>query len=92
MSNEDLHDCDSVRRACRRAGFRPDRSSPHGSAGQAFGAVTPYGFPGKAPMNAEREAAIRECNAVAAKWYPTRDSNISFQQYRMCMAQHGQME
>jgi hypothetical protein len=43
-------------------------------------------------MNPDREAAIRECNAVAAKWYPTRDSNISFQQYRMCMAQHGQME
>ena len=69
----------------------------HGAqAGQAFGAVTPFGNPvgnpGPVRMNNAREAAIRECNAVAAKWYPTRDSNISFQQYRMCMAQHGHME
>ena len=59
---------------------------------QAFGAVTPFGVPGQMHMDAARQAAIRECNAAAAKWYPTRDSNISFQQYRMCMAQHGQPE
>ena len=67
-------------------------TGPNAQAGQAFGAVTPFGSPIQGHMNPAREAALRECNTVAAKWYPTRDSNIAFQQYRMCMAQHGQME
>jgi len=41
---------------------------------------------------AQRDAAIRDCNAVAAKSYPIRDSNWPVLSYRACMAQHGQVE
>ena len=53
-------------------------------AASAFGAVTPFGT--------EREAAIHDCNAAAAKTYPIRDSNWSVLLYRACMAEHGQPE
>jgi len=40
----------------------------------------------------DRDAAIRGCNAAAAKTYPIRDSNWSILLYRACMAENGQPE
>jgi hypothetical protein len=71
-----------------RRGHRNGHHAPH----RAFGAVTPFGSPTAEPMDAGREAAIRDCNAQAAKTYQIRDSNWPILMYRACMAQHGQPE
>src|SRR5262252_6546373 len=58
----------------------------HGGS-SAFGAVTSFGSPLR-----ERDVAIRDCSAAAAKTYPIRDSNWSILLYRACMTEHGQPE
>jgi hypothetical protein len=60
-------------------------------AGQAFGAVTPFGSATQRGMSPTREAAARECSAMASR-YADKDSNMPIMQFRMCMAQHGQPE
>ena len=66
-------------------------TGPNAQAGQAFGAVTPFGSPIQGRMSPAREAAIRECSAMASR-YADKDSNMPIIQFRMCMAQHGQPE
>jgi hypothetical protein len=60
------------------------------SGHEAFGLGMPFSFP--MHMTPAREAAIRECNATAAKTYHVRDSNWSILMYRACMTQHRQPE
>jgi hypothetical protein len=61
-------------------------------ATSAFAATHPSGAPLAETGPGAREAAIRQCNAEAAKTYAVRDSNWSLSMYRACMAQHGQPE
>jgi hypothetical protein len=63
----------------------------------AYGAVTPFGSPtldqnAASHLSAGRAAAIRACNAGAAKYSEYLWGDMEFQQYRSCMAQHGQPE
>jgi hypothetical protein len=60
------------------------------SGDEAFGQVMPFSFP--MHMTPAREAAIRECNATAAKTYQVRDSNWPILMYRACMTEHSQPE
>jgi hypothetical protein len=62
------------------------------SGHEAFGVVAPLGSPTEVHMTPSREAAIRECNAAAAKTYHVRDSNCPISMYRACMAQHAEPE
>jgi hypothetical protein len=57
----------------------------------AYGAVTPFGSPVKA-TNTAREAAVRECNVLAAPCKEMTWGTMQIQQYRTCMAQHGHAE
>jgi hypothetical protein len=52
----------------------------------------PFDSPALMRMTPPREAAIRECNAVAAKTYPIKDSNWPILMYRACMTEHHQPE
>jgi hypothetical protein len=74
------------------AAAAPQKARSSQAPQSAFGAVTPFGSPVQAANPKAREAAIRECSAAAAKTYAVRDSNWSISYYRMCMAEHGQME
>jgi len=72
--------------ASRPAPTRVHRGVPHHrSARNAYASFA-------APESAGREAAIRDCNAAAAKTYAVRDSNWSISAYRACMVEHGQPE
>jgi hypothetical protein len=67
--------------------------SPYG----AYSAVTPFGSPSLDVKNADhvsaaRAAALRACSAVASRYTEYTWGDMEFQQYRACMAQHGQME
>jgi len=62
------------------------------SGHEAFGVVTPFGSPTEMRMTPARDAAIRECNGLAAKTYQVRDSNWPILMYRACMAQHSEPE
>ena len=64
------------------------RTSPY----SAYNAVTPFGSPAAGITNAAREAAIRHCNAAAAGFKENTWGSMQVQQYRSCMAQHGQAE
>jgi hypothetical protein len=43
-------------------------------------------------MSAARAAAIHECSARAARYNEYTWGDLEFQQYRACMAEHGQPE
>jgi hypothetical protein len=63
----------------------------------AYGAVTPFGSPSldlSRPdhVDAARAAAIRTCSGVASRYTEYTWGDMEFQQYRACMAQHGQVE
>lgn len=63
----------------------------------AYGAVMPFGSPDFAPRTADhvsgaRAAAIRACSGAAARYTEYTWGDMEFQQYRACMAQHGQVE
>jgi hypothetical protein len=63
----------------------------------AYGAVTPFGSPSldlSKPdhVGAARAAAIRACSGVASRYTEYTWGDMEFQQYRACMAQHGQVE
>jgi len=64
------------------------------SAYQAYGAVTPFGNPGVPGADASRgrAAAIHACSAQGARYSEYTWGDLEFQQYRACMAQHGQVE
>jgi len=78
----------SHRKQVRHSRSKQVRHAP----ASAFGAVTPFGSPTQEPSSTGRDAAVRDCNAQAAKTYAVRDSNWSLSMYRACMAQHGQPE
>ena len=67
------------------------RAQSRQSAESAFNAVTPYQDP-MPVAGGGRDAAIRECNGMAAKTYQIRDSSWPMMLYRSCMAWHGQAE
>jgi hypothetical protein len=72
---------------------QPSKKTKRGHApAAAYGATTPFGSPLQQPSASGREAAVRDCNAQAAKTYAVRDSNWSLSMYRACMAQHGHPE
>jgi hypothetical protein len=72
--------------ASRPAPTRMHRGVPHHrSARRAYASFA-------APEPTGRDAAIRDCNAAAAKTYAVRDSNWSISAYRACMVEHGQPE
>ena len=63
----------------------------------AYGAVTPFGSPSldlRSPdhVGAARAAAIRACSAQALPYKEYTWGDFEFQQYKSCMAQHGQVE
>jgi hypothetical protein len=43
-------------------------------------------------VSAARAAAIHECSARGARYYEYLWGDLEFQQYRACMAEHGQPE
>jgi hypothetical protein len=47
---------------------------------------------GELHISAARAAAIRECSAIAAQYPEYEWGNMEIQQYRACMAVHGQVE
>jgi hypothetical protein len=69
-----------------RAGA-PVAASPY----RAYNAVTPFGSPTKATGPA-RDTAIRACSAAASTFKENTWGSMQIQQYRSCMAQHGQAE
>ena len=67
------------------------RAQPRHQAESSFNAVAPFDNP--MPVTGSgRDAAIRECNAMAAKTYLIRDSSWPMFLYRSCMAWHGLAE
>jgi hypothetical protein len=81
--------------------FAQSRVAPGGARFQspysAYGAVTPFGSPSldlRRPdhVGTARAAAIGECSARAQKYTEYTWGDMEFQQYRACMAQHGQPE
>jgi hypothetical protein len=82
--------------------FAQTHAAPGGARFQsssysAYGAVTPFGSPSldlnsKDHVRAARAAAIGECSARARKYTEYTWGDMEFQQYRACMAQHGQPE
>jgi hypothetical protein len=67
--------------------------SPYG----AYNAVTPFGSPSldlkrADHVDAARAAAIRACSAQALPYKEYTWGDMEFQQYRACMAQHGEVE
>jgi hypothetical protein len=68
-------------------------ASPAFAQYTAYGAVTPFGSPPFVQGGAKaRAAAIRQCSAVAAKYTEYTWGDMEIQQYRACMAEHGQVE
>jgi hypothetical protein len=61
------------------------------SAYRAYGAVTPFGNPGVSGTGG-RAAAIHACSGQGARYNEYTWGDMEFQQYRACMAQHGQVE
>jgi len=63
---------------------------------EAYGAVTPFGSPGVSGdgknLSAARATSIRECSTAAAAYREYTWGDMEIQQYRACMAQHGQAE
>ena len=57
----------------------------------AYNAVTPFGSPTTA-TNTSREQALRDCNQLAGAFKENTWGSMQIQQYRSCMAQHGQAE
>jgi hypothetical protein len=47
---------------------------------------------GQIEISAKREAALRECSAIAAQWPEYEWGNMEIYQYRACMARHGEVE
>jgi hypothetical protein len=63
----------------------------------AYGAVTPFDFPSFAQGSGEhistaRAAAIRRCSTLAQRYTEYTWGDMEIQQYRACMAGHGQVE
>ena len=64
--------------------------------------VTPPGYAARAQaipgdigdgaMSSHRATALRECNDLAGKYSQSTWGNVSSDQYRACMAQHGETE
>jgi hypothetical protein len=50
------------------------------------------GTDGRIHISSARAAALRECSAVAAQYPEYEWGNMEIQQYRACMAEHGQVE
>jgi hypothetical protein len=75
----------AAHRSLRHGG--PRQPSPY----SAYGAVTPFGSPVGA-ANTGRETAIRACSNLAAPYKENTWGSMQVQQYRTCMAQHGQAE
>jgi hypothetical protein len=71
----------------------PRAHSGYGQASpySAYGAVTPFGSPLQT-TNTGREQALRDCNQTAAPFKENTWGSMQIQQYRSCMAQHGQAE
>ncbi len=46
----------------------------------------------QAAVTNSRAAAIHECSAAVQRYPETTFSSLEFEQYRACMAQHGQVE
>jgi hypothetical protein len=55
------------------------------------GQATP-GDVGGDGMSSQRAKALRECNDMAGKYSQSTWGNVSSDQYRACMAQHGENE
>ena len=71
----------------------PHKAQARHKAESSFNAVTPTPFDDPMPVSGSgRDAAIRECNAMAAKTYWIRDSSWPMFLYRSCMTWHGQAE
>jgi hypothetical protein len=73
--------------AQRSHGRGAAQTSPY----NAYNAVTPFGSPTKA-TNTAREQALRDCSQLAAAFKENTWGSMHIQQYRSCMAQHGQPE
>jgi hypothetical protein len=70
-----------------------DRASPPGYAARAQ-AVPGQAIRGDAGdgVGSQRAKALRECNELAGKYSQSTWGNMSSDQYRACMAQHGEVE
>ena len=73
--------------AQRSHGRGAAQTSPY----NAYNAVTPFGSPAKA-TNTAREKALRDCSTLAGAFKENTWGSMASQQYRSCMAQHGQAE
>jgi len=60
----------------------------------SYGAVTPFDDRGVSGTGTSggRAAAIHACSARATRYNEYTWGDMEFQQYRACMAQHGQVE
>jgi hypothetical protein len=74
---------------CRYAALAKDRDTRRGHAARAKASP---GDIGDGTMSGHRASAIRECSAKAAPFSQTTWGNVSSDQYRACMAEHGEME
>jgi len=70
-----------------------DRVSPPGHAARAQ-AIPGQAIPGDFGdgMSSKRATALRECNELANKFSQSTWGNVSSDQYRASMAQHGEIE
>jgi len=57
----------------------------------AYASVTPFGSPANATAS-PRDAAVRDCNVLAAPYRESTWGTMQIQLYRTCMAQHGDAE
>jgi hypothetical protein len=73
--------------AHRSRGRGAAQTSPY----NAYNAVTPFGSPANV-TNTAREKALRDCSQLAAAFKENTWGSMATQQYRSCMAQHGQPE
>ena len=74
------------------SGSRRRQPSPHETSPyNAYNAVTPFGSPAKV-TNTAREKALRDCSTLAGAFKENTWGSMASQQYRSCMAQHGQAE
>jgi hypothetical protein len=77
----------------RDTGYHDALQSPY----HTYGAISPFGSSSLDLRNPEhvsaaRAAATRACSAQAQKYTEYTWGDMEFQQYRSCMAQHGQPE
>jgi len=101
--NSSTVDTGSVPRSSHARVVPGGAASPY----SAYGAVTPFGSPaatrsgGNLPtgtqntgagMSAARETAMRECAPMSRRYAESTWGTMQVQQYRTCMAQHGQAE